>query len=142
MVVLMVVMMIFGGMPMTHGGHRSEGDHRQMEQKHNHDEDGAQQIYNHDEVQDPRLLELLGQPLDHDGRVDVVAQHGLARIQVAGKQLVHRLGQHLPAEGRIGYIAVQDGSPKLTCKMNVFPRVLFKEGRIRFIFSTSPSFPQ
>lgn len=77
-----------------------------MEQKHNHDEDGTQQIYNHDEVQDPRLLELLGQPLEHDGRVDVVAQHGLARIQVADKQLVHRLGQHLPAEGRIGFIAV------------------------------------
>jgi len=52
MVVMMIVMMIFGGMPMMHGGHRSEGDHRQMEQKHNDDEDGTQHMHNHAEGQD------------------------------------------------------------------------------------------
>jgi len=32
MVVIMCVMMLFGGMHKMHGGLRSEGDHRQMEQ--------------------------------------------------------------------------------------------------------------
>jgi len=53
MVVMMVVMMIFGGTHMMHGGHRSEGDHRQMEQKHDHDEDGTQHTHNHAGGQDP-----------------------------------------------------------------------------------------
>ncbi len=52
MVVIMCVMMLFGGMHMMHGEHRSEGDHRQMEQKHNHDEDGTQHMHNHAEGQD------------------------------------------------------------------------------------------
>jgi hypothetical protein len=52
MVVIMCVMMLFGGMHMMHGGHRSEGDHPQMEQKHNHDEDGTQHVHNHAEGQD------------------------------------------------------------------------------------------
>ncbi len=52
MVVMMVVMMIFGGMHTMHGGHRSEGDRRQMEQKHNHDEDGAQHMHDHAGGQD------------------------------------------------------------------------------------------
>jgi hypothetical protein len=45
MVVIMCVIMLFGGMHMMHGGHRSEGDHQQMEQKHNHDEDGTQHMH-------------------------------------------------------------------------------------------------
>ncbi len=53
MVFMMAVMMIFGGMHMMHGGHRSEGDHRQMEQKHNHDEDGTQHMHDHAGGQDP-----------------------------------------------------------------------------------------
>ncbi len=53
MVVMMVVMMISGGMHMRHGGHRSEADHRQMEQKHNHDEDNTQQLHDHAGGQDP-----------------------------------------------------------------------------------------
>ncbi len=53
MCVLMVVMMIFGGTHTMHGGHRSEGDHRQTAQKHNHDEDGAQHRHDHVGGQDP-----------------------------------------------------------------------------------------
>ncbi len=53
MVVMMVVMMIFGGMHVMHGEHRSEGDHQQTEQKHNHDEDGPQHILDHTGGQDP-----------------------------------------------------------------------------------------
>ncbi len=52
MVVTMCVMMLFGGMHMMHGGHRSEGDHLQMEQKHNHDEDGSQHKHDHAAGQD------------------------------------------------------------------------------------------
>ena len=35
-----------------------------------------------------RLLELLCELLKSDGRVDVVAKHGLARIKIAGEQFV------------------------------------------------------
>ncbi len=52
-VVIMCAMMIFGGMHMMHGGHQPEGDHRQMEKKHNHDEDGTQHMHNHAGGQDP-----------------------------------------------------------------------------------------
>ncbi len=52
MVVIMCLIMLFGGMHMMHGGHQAEGDHRQMEQKHNHDEDGTQYMHNHAEGQD------------------------------------------------------------------------------------------
>jgi high-affinity Fe2+/Pb2+ permease len=47
MVVIMVVMMLFGGMHMMHRGHQSEGDHGQVEQKHDHDK-GVQ--HKHDNV--------------------------------------------------------------------------------------------
>ena len=53
MVVIMCVMMLFGGMHMMHGGHQPEGDHRQMEQKHGHDKDGTQHQHDHAEGQDP-----------------------------------------------------------------------------------------
>ncbi len=53
MVVMMAVMMIFGGMHTMHRRHRSEGDHRQMEQKHNYDKDGTQHMHDHVGGQDP-----------------------------------------------------------------------------------------
>ncbi len=52
MVVIMCVMMLFGGMHMVHGGHRSGGSHQQTEQKHNRDEKGTQHMHNHAEGQD------------------------------------------------------------------------------------------
>ncbi len=52
MVVIMCVMMLFGGMHMMHWGHRSEESHQQMEKNHNHDEDGAQHMHNHAGGQD------------------------------------------------------------------------------------------
>ena len=39
MVVMMAVMMIFGGMHMMHGEHKSEGDHAQIKHKHSDAED-------------------------------------------------------------------------------------------------------
>lgn len=53
MVVIMCVMMLFGGMHMMHEGHRSEGDNRQMGQEHNHYEDDMQRMHNNAEGQDP-----------------------------------------------------------------------------------------
>ncbi len=53
MVVIMCVMMLFGGMHMMHGGRRFEGDHQQTEQKHNHDENGREHIHDHAGGQDP-----------------------------------------------------------------------------------------
>jgi hypothetical protein len=50
--IVMCVMMMFGGMHMKHGGHRSEGDHPRMEQKHDHDENGTQHMHNHAGGQD------------------------------------------------------------------------------------------
>ncbi len=47
MVVIMVAVMIFGGMHMGHGGHHSNGDHQQMEQKHNHDEGHMHHMHDH-----------------------------------------------------------------------------------------------
>ena len=40
-----------------------------------------------------RLLELLSQLLEGDGRVDIITKHGLTCIQVPGKQLIDRFGQ-------------------------------------------------
>ncbi len=53
MVIMMVVMMIFGGTHMMHEGHESGGEHRHMEQKHNHDKDDTQHMHNHAGGQDP-----------------------------------------------------------------------------------------
>ncbi len=53
MVVIMCVMMLFGGMHMMHGGHQSKGDHQQMEQNHYHNGDGTQNMHNHPGGQDP-----------------------------------------------------------------------------------------
>jgi ABC-type nickel/cobalt efflux system permease component RcnA len=39
MVVMMCVMMLFGGMQMMHKEHGSEEDHAQIEHKHNHNGD-------------------------------------------------------------------------------------------------------
>jgi hypothetical protein len=42
MVVIMAVMMVvmmFGGMHMMHGDHKSEGDNARIEKKHQHDEE-------------------------------------------------------------------------------------------------------
>ncbi len=53
MVVIMCVVMLFGGMHMMHGGHQPDGSHKQVEQKHNHDEEGTQHVYHHAGGQGP-----------------------------------------------------------------------------------------
>ncbi len=58
MAVICVVMMLFGGMHMMHGGHRSEADHQQREQKQNYDDYGAQHKHDHSEGQDPSQNEV------------------------------------------------------------------------------------
>jgi hypothetical protein len=55
MVVVMVVMMIFGGMHMMHGDHRSERGHAQIEHRHGHDENMRSMRDNDDGQADIRL---------------------------------------------------------------------------------------
>jgi len=48
MVVVMVVMMLFGGMSMMHGGHRHEENQGvKAESKHDHQKEGAHERHDH-----------------------------------------------------------------------------------------------
>jgi len=53
MVIMMGVMMVFSGMHMMHGEHRSEGDRAQIEHEHGHDK-GTQHM--HDNVDEQAVV--------------------------------------------------------------------------------------
>ena len=54
------------------------------------------------------------QAVEGDAGVDVVAQHGLAGVEVAGEQFVDRLGEHGGAEACVALGACPDGGTKFT----------------------------
>jgi len=65
------------------------------------------------------FLELLGQLLERNSRIDVITKHGLPRCKVACKQFVYCLGQHLSAELRVDICAGYYCCPKLTSRRHL-----------------------
>ena len=65
MVVVMVVMMLFGGMSMMHGGNRhSDNQDKRTENKHDHQKEGTHEKHNHNtedsSVQDGEAKDKMG----------------------------------------------------------------------------------
>jgi predicted metalloprotease len=54
MVVVMVVIMLFGGMSMMHGGHQhSDNQDKRTENKHDHQKEGTHEKHNHNTEDSP-----------------------------------------------------------------------------------------
>ena len=83
------------------------------------------------------LFELLCQLLESDGRVDVVTEHGLARIEVSCQQFVHGLDQHLSSECRIAYCTVQDGCSEFSRNGHVATSLQESLGSLPLTFTNS-----